>query len=185
MRADAHAQAARDHEARAAELARWPEMQRDAAGFENPAGGLWYRKWDTATDEQRSADHHRGEAARLQAEYDEACANVPSGEVSVSPLQRYGLGGFPSAAGVVVMLSSQAGPSGRLVAAMRCHRAWMMLAESGMEDCPLDLAGITVETYGDATGISVEIKTNDPSLVPELQRRAAKDLERAMAHAMQ
>jgi hypothetical protein len=61
----------------------------------------------------------------------------------------------------------------------------MMLAESGMEDCPLDLAGITVETYGDATGISVEIKTNDPSLVPELQRRAAKDLERAMAHAMQ
>jgi len=160
-------------------------MQRDAAGFDQPAGGLWYRKWDTSENERRAAEHHRSEAAHLQAEYDEACANVASADASISPLRRYGVGAFPTEHGVVVMLSSEAGPPGRLLAALRCHRAWMMLGEAGMEDCPLDLRGITVETYGDETGISVEIKTRDPKLLPELQRRTAKDLEQSMAHAMQ
>lgn len=184
-RADAHLQAARDHEARAAELARWPEMQRDAAGFDQPAGGLWYRTWDSSAEERRSAEHHRSEAARLHDEYETACANVPTSDIEVSPLRRYGLGAFPSKAGVVVMLSTQAGPPNRLLSALRCHRAWMMLGEAGMEDCPLDLAGISVEAYGDETGISVEIKARDPRLVPELQRRTAKDLEGSLAHAMQ
>jgi hypothetical protein len=81
------------------------------------------------------------------------------------------------------MLASQAGPPDRLMAAMHCHRAWMMLGEAGMEDCPLDLDGLAIETYGDETGISVEITVRNRALVPELQRRAAKDLERSMANA--
>ncbi len=184
MRADAHLQAARDHEARAAELARWPEPQRDAAGFDNPSGGLWYRSWDTATEQHRIADHHRSEAAHLHAAYEQACANVASDQIATSPFQRYGIGGFESATGVVVMLDKEAGPPNRLVAAMQCHRAWMMLREAGMEDCPLDLPGIAVQAYGDETGISVEIRPLDPAQLPELKRRAAKDLERSMAHAM-
>jgi hypothetical protein len=184
MRADAHLQAARDHEARAAELARWPEMQRDVTGFESPAGGLWYRKWDTAADQRRVAQHHRSEAAHLQAAYEEACANVASDQTAISPLQRYGIGGFESAAGVVIMLDAEAGPPARLIPAMRCHRAWMMLHEAGMQDCPLDLPGISVEAYGDETGISVEIHVADPALLPELKRRATKDLERSMAHTV-
>jgi hypothetical protein len=183
MRADAHLAAARAHDARAAELARWPAMQRDAAGFDDPAGGLWYRRWDSTEDETRLAQHHRTEASRLQARFDDACANVSGAERSVSPLQRFGLGGFPSDHGVTVMLASQAGPPDRLMAAMHCHRAWMMLGEAGMEDCPLDLDGLAIETYGDETGISVEITVRNRALVPELQRRAAKDLERSMANA--
>lgn len=182
MRADAHLQAARAHEARAAELSRFPEMQRDAAGFDNPAGGLWYRAWDTAVEERRSAEHHRSEAARLQAAYEDACADVPREDITVSPFQRYGVGGVSSADGVVIMLDKAAGPPARLLAAMRCHRAWMMLYEAGMEDCPLDLAGIKVEAYGDESGISVEINATSPEVTRELQRRTAKDLEHSMAH---
>jgi hypothetical protein len=81
------------------------------------------------------------------------------------------------------MLSREAGPSEHLLASIRCHRAWMMLGNAGMDDCPLDLANITVEAYGDETGISVEIKPRDPTLIPELRRRIAKDLEHARLHA--
>jgi hypothetical protein len=50
-----------------------------------------------------------------------------------------------------------------------------------MEECPLDLAGIHIIAHGDPSGISIEITASDPKLVPELQRRAAKDLEYAAA----
>jgi hypothetical protein len=179
MRADAHLDAARSHDARAASLARWPEMQRDPTGFEDPASGLWYRAFDSARNESRLAAQHRTEAARIQAEFDEACAELTGAEITTSPLQRYGLGGIPTETGVVVVLAREAGPPNRLMAALRCHRAWMMLGEAGMENCPLDMKGLKIQTYGDETGISVEITVNDRALVPELHRRAAQDLEMA------
>jgi hypothetical protein len=80
-----------------------------------------------------------------------------------------------------LFLEPGAGRPEALLRAIRCHRAWMMLGERGMEDCPLDLAGIQVVAHGDPGGISVEITVRDPRLVPELQRRAAKDLEAAAA----
>jgi hypothetical protein len=46
-----------------------------------------------------------------------------------------------------------------------------------MDDCPLDMAGIHVDAHGDATGIEVKITIENPSLVGELQRRAAHDVE--------
>jgi hypothetical protein len=179
MRADAHLEAARSHDARAASLARWPEMQRDPTGFEDPASGLWYRSFDSARNESRLAAQHRTEVARIHAEFDEACAELAGTDVTISPLQRFGLGGIPTEHGVVIVLSRDAGPPNRLMAALRCHRAWMMLGEAGMENCPLDMRGLKLQTYGDETGISVEITTSDRSLVPELQRRAAQDLEMA------
>lgn len=154
-------------------------MQRDAAGFDDPATGLWYRRLDTSAEEQRAAAFHRSEVSRLHAAYEEACAGLPSADMKVSPLKRYGLGGFATDGGMIVMLAAEAGPSDHLLAAIRCHRAWMMLGEAGMDDCPLDLAGLTVEAYGDESGISVEIKPRDHALVPELRRRVAKDLEHA------
>jgi hypothetical protein len=61
----------------------------------------------------------------------------------------------------------------------------MMLGDRGMEDCPLDLPRIHVVAHGDPAGTSVDITVDDPALVPELQRRAAKDLETAMAQRQQ
>jgi hypothetical protein len=53
----------------------------------------------------------------------------------------------------------------------------MMLDRTDMGDCPLDLPGIRVPARSDANGIELTITIRDPSLVPELRRRAAHDLE--------
>jgi hypothetical protein len=179
LRADQHLDAAQAHERRADELARWPETRRSDTGrFDDPNGGLWYRAWDQPQEHARLASIHRSEAAQIQAAYDEACANVAPEHVRISPLKRYAQGGMPTEDGVVVFLGADAVPPDRLLAEMRCHRAWMMLGHAeGVESCPLDLPEIRVEAHGDATGASVEITVKDRSLVPELQRRAAHDLE--------
>jgi len=181
MRADAHLEAARAHEERAAQLERWPDSRQGLAGESDfrQIGGFWYQGWDTAREQEQLAQSHRGAAGQLQAAFDEACVDVPSELVSVSPLQEYGVGGIPTPDGVIMLLSSEAGPAPQLLGRMRCHRAWMMLSQAGMDDCPLDLEGIQVDAYGDASGVSVEIKVRDRNLVPELQRRAAHDLELA------
>lgn len=177
-RADAHLDAARDHERRASELARWPNARTSDTGrFDDPSTGLWYRAWETSGDHERLVATHRGDAARISAAYDEECANV--GDRATSPLQRDGLGGTPMRDGFMVFLPPEAGPPERLIAELRCHRAAMMLAESGMDECPLDLVGIQIEAVGSASGITVEIKIRDAKLVPELQRRAGRDLELA------
>lgn len=180
LRADEHLDEAHRHARRAEELSRWPETRPDGSGsFDHPGSGLWYRRWDLAQEEARMAATHRGAAAGLHAVYEEACGQTPLGEVARSPLQRYGVGGTNTGDGVVVFLRPDAGTPDALLKAIRCHRAWMMLGERGMEECPLDLAGIHVIAHGDPSGISIEITVSDSRLVPELQRRTAKDLEQA------
>jgi hypothetical protein len=55
----------------------------------------------------------------------------------------------------------------------------MLSQDTGMDACPLDLPGLRIQAHGDASGISVELRVRDPRLVPEIQRRAAHDLEMA------
>ena len=98
-------------------------------------------------------------------------------DVATSPLVRYGIGGWPTATGVIVYLSPTAGTPDELLAALKCHRAYMMLAPTGMDDCPLDLPGLEVDARGDAEGVTLAMTVKDTKLVPELQRRAAHDLE--------
>ena len=95
----------------------------------------------------------------------------------MSPLQRFALGGAPMPDGVMVFLSPAAGAPDELRAALDCHRAWMMLGEAGMDACPLDLPDLRIRAYGDRNGITVELRSADTALVPELQRRAAAELE--------
>jgi hypothetical protein len=178
MRADAHLEAARDHARRAKDLERWPAVRSgDVGRFDDPQAGIWYRAWDTSVEQARLAHAHESRAAALHASYEEACGQRQLAEVSVSPLQRFGIGGAPMADGVMVFLSADAGPPDELLASLRCHRAWMMLGESGMDACPLDLAGLEIRAYGDRHGVTVEIRPTDSRLVPELQRRAAAELE--------
>lgn len=180
LRADQHLSAASREEEHAAQLARWPDTRPGADGTtvdQQQAAGTWFGTWDTATEHRRLAQIHRSAAAALQAEYEQACEDTPPDLVSVSPLQRYGISGTRTDDGVLVLLSASAGPPDRLLAAMRCHRAWMMLGRTDMDDCPLDLPGIQVSARGDADGIELTISVPDRTLVPELQRRAAHDLE--------
>jgi hypothetical protein len=55
----------------------------------------------------------------------------------------------------------------------------MMLSETNMEDSPLDLPNLHVQARADNSGISVELRVRDPALLPELQRRTARELEMA------
>lgn len=182
LRADQHLNIASREDAHADELTRWPDTR---PGLDGPnvdqqlAAGTWYGTWDTAADHHRIAQIHRSAAAQLQAEYEQACADIPAEAVSVSPLARYAIGGSPTTNGTLVLLSIDAGPPDRLLAAMRCHRAWMMLGRADMETCPLDLPGLQVSARGDASGIELTMTVSDPSLVDELRRRAAHDLEAA------
>jgi hypothetical protein len=176
LRADQHQAIAHREDERADELSRWPEPSAGLPGIAPPIG-VWYARWDVASEHRNLAEEHRTLAAALEQDYEQACENVPADDQRVSPLARYGSGGTNIDHGVVVVLSLQAGPAERLMAAMRCHRAWMMLGRTDMDDCPLDLPGVHVAARGDGTSISVELTTSDPALVPELQRRAAHELE--------
>lgn len=179
-RADDHLAAANREADRAAELTRWPETRLGEANgaAPSPIGG-WMGTWDTTAEHRRRAEYHRTAAAQIEADYEQACGNTPAAVASISPLQRYGIGGSTTADGALVILSAAAGPPERLLAELRCHRAWMMLGRSDMDNCPLDLPGLQVSARGDATQIELTLTIDRPSMIPELQRRTAHDLEAA------
>ncbi|HET7503500.1 MAG TPA: hypothetical protein VFK02_20905 [Kofleriaceae bacterium] len=180
LRATEHLDAARQHDSAARERETWPETRGTGPGdLRQPVPMPWYRSWDTAQEHERLARTHRAQAAEIQAAYDELCGNVPASQVSVSPLEAYGIGGWNTTTGVIMYLAPDAGAPDQLLARMKCHRIAMMLAPMDMEDCPLDLPDIALDARGDATGITVSIVIRDPNLVTELQRRAAHDLEAA------
>jgi len=147
-------------------------MRSDATGREPLLVG--HARWDTSAEHERAAAHHRSSAAALEAEFEQACGDHA---ITVSPIVRYGMGGSPTANGVILYLSPQAGPAERLIADLRCHRAWMMLGPANMDNCPLDLDGLVLDAYGEDEGFTLTLSVRDPELVPELQRRAIHDLE--------
>jgi len=117
----------------------------------------------------------RGAAAKLDADYAAACGGED--EPGVSPIVRYAVGAWRVSSGAIVYLSPSAGPPDRLLARIRCHRAFMMLAPSDMDDCPLDLPDVELDARGDANGITLSLSVRDARLVPELQRRVEHDVE--------
>jgi hypothetical protein len=179
LRASEHLDAAREHE----EIARHPGgmpttyVAPDGRGLHGNSGMPWQRRWDTSGEQRRLADVHRSQAAELQDEYEKACGSRTLEQIAMSPLQRYAIGGWPTSTGMILYLDPRAGTADKLLADMQCHRAWMMLAPSSMEDCPLDLPGIVLDARGDRDGITVLIVERDPKLVDELHRRAERDLE--------
>ncbi|MGE5185003.1 MAG: hypothetical protein ACM31C_23200 [Acidobacteriota bacterium] len=180
LHASEHMEAARQHEEAMEARRTWPDTRVATPGRTDQllVGSPWQWNWDSNVDHERLAALHRSAAAELQAEYQEACGTRSLAEVSVSPLSRYAIGGTNTADGVTIFLSPAAGPPERLLSDIRCHRAWMMLQPGNMEDvCALDLDGIRVDATGDSSGITLQLTVRDPLLVPELQRRAARELE--------
>ena len=173
---------ARRHDERAHEKTLYPDVRRtDSTGRTDQllVGTPWHRTWDSPEDEERMAATHRGAAAQLYADYEKACGTRPQSEVSVSPLVRFGTGGSTVDNGVVIYLTPQAGGPDKLLSDIDCHRAWMMLAPGDMDDCPLDLAGISFDAVGAKEGITLTITSKNRAVIGELQRRAAHELEKA------
>lgn len=181
MRASEHLEAAHQQDDLAQQALAYPDVRAGTMGRPDEAAFAmpWMRTWDTRLDHERLAQTHRSVAAQLHAEYDDACRGRSAAQISTSPIARFAIGGTPTASGTILYLSADAGTPDRLLADMRCHRAWMMLAPSDMDDCPLDLADIHVTARGTLEEIEVTITVSDPQLVGELQRRAARELEHA------
>jgi hypothetical protein len=175
-----HAALAREHDRLATRRPVWPDAMSSQPG--RPEAGVWYGSWDV-TEHERLAETHRTQAIELEKQYQDLCAGFAAAEVSVSPLRRHGVGGWNTASGVIMYLSPSAGPPERLLAQLRCHRAWMMLAPADMDDCPLDLPGLVLDARGDVDGVTVSLTVRDRGLVRELQRRATVELESSMPKA--
>lgn len=133
----------------------------------------------TAAEHEQLAQIHRSAAAKMHAEYDEACHGRDAATIEVSPLQKYAMTASNTANGADLLLAKDAGPVDKLLGDMRCHRAWMMLGPTDMSLCPLDLAGIHVTARETADAIEVAITADDPRVVDELQHRTAHELEMA------
>ena len=159
------------------------ELARHRFAGREEDGGPWVRHWDTASENEQAAVVHRSKAATLRAAYEEACRARTPAEASISPLDRYAIGGTASSTVVVFYLDASAGPPERLLASLQCHRAWMMLAPEEDRADPLDLPGLVIDANGGIDGITVSIRARDPEIVAELQRRAARILERRTPRA--
>jgi len=181
LRGSEHLDVAAQHSQEARNQSTWPDTSIVAAGAPDTAGQPvvmpWFRTWDTAAEHERLAAIHRSQAAQIQAAYDEACGDRPIAEVAVSPLARHGIAEWSTASAVILYLSPQAGTPDQLLAAMKCHRAYMMVAPTDMDDCPLDLPGLELDARGDTGGVTVSLSVKDIALLPELKRRTAHELE--------
>lgn len=159
------------------------ELARRRFAGHDDNGGPWVRHWDTAHDNEQAAAVHRSHAAELRAAYEQACKDRTPAEASISPLDRYGIGGRATSSTVVFYLDPKAGPPDRLLADLECHRAWMMLAPEDDAADPLDLPGLVIDANGDFDGITVSIRTRDPETAGELQRRSTHLVERGRPRA--
>lgn len=167
LRASEHLAVAHEHEELARRTTRGSSLDEQL-----------YRTWDTASDHARLAQIHRAEAAALETAYAEACGMREYDQIVTSPLVQHGLGVEATKTGAIVYLDGKAGAPVTVLADLRCHRAWMMLSPSAaMADCPLDVRGLRVDVRGGDDSIVVVLSVPDPKLVPELQRRTAKQLE--------
>jgi hypothetical protein len=174
MRANEHLDAARNHDQQARQRTAWPDRM-GSEGQQPPVP--WTRSWDPGIDHERLAAIHRSEAATLYAAYHEACGARSSADVAISPLRRHATGVWNTSTGAIVYLEPVAGGPDKLIADLACHRAWMMLAPAGMDDCPLDLPGLVIDARGEREGITLSIHIRDRRLVDELHRRLAHDVE--------
>ncbi|MEO8701826.1 MAG: hypothetical protein ABI867_17410 [Kofleriaceae bacterium] len=82
--------------------------------------------------------------------------------------------------GAEVQVSPLAGSADEVMADLRCHRTWVAAVHA---DSPFALPGVEVSANNTRDGVSLQLSTRDPALVPVLQHRivaeaAARDAQR-------
>jgi hypothetical protein len=90
---------------------------------------------------------------------------------------------MPTEAGVVLFVAPSAGTPAQLEKLVQCHRAFLRIHGGADDEGPLALPGLHVLVRGDPSGLALELTIDDPTLVGELQRRAANQLELARRYS--
>ncbi len=182
LRASEHLAVADSQQQAAVQSSTLPDMRGDGINTGTQLMQPWYRSSGTGADHADKVQYHRAAASALIGDYTAACGAIPSAQAAVSPIARFGIGGWPTQSGAIVYLSADAGDPDEVMAAMVCHRAWMMLSPANALNGPLDLAGLSFDARGDANGITVSLTIRDLKMVAELQKRVEHDLEQAAQH---
>ena len=139
----------------------------------------WYY-WSPDDEHRALAEAHRDSAEQLKLQYDAACATLPAGAAASSPLETSTMSTSPIEGGIVFHLGEAAGPPDRLLAQLRCHRAWLKLAPTpGAADDPLQVDGVTWLARAGRAEVEVRAIASGDSARAELARRAAIVSERA------
>lgn len=175
MTATEHLEKARESSLRASAGYRVAARRTGPYGVTNVATHWypWYSYWDAGAEYAALADAHRAAAEELQVRYDSACALAPRGSESLSSLD-YVTHVDPLERGIVVQLAPQAGAPDAVLAALRCHRAWLMLEpHAGNVDEPLLVPSLVLVAHAIPTGTLVMLTVTDDRQVGELRRRVA------------
>jgi hypothetical protein len=180
IRTQEHLEEARKHDEIARQRSTFPVRTETVPG--DPTTPLapqvpWTRNWDLDSEHERIARVHRGNAAALEASYQEACGTRDVKKVIGSPITRHRVGGWDTDDGVVVLLSTHAGTPETLLADLRCHRAYLLASTAVAKDSPLELPGLRIDARGDQDGITLTLTVRDAQLLPELRRRVALQVE--------
>ena len=182
LRASEHLDVADSQQQAVVQSSTFPDMRGDGINTGTQLMQPWYRSSATGADHADKVQYHRAAASALIGDYTAACGAIPSADAAVSPIAKFGIGGWPTQSGAIVYLSADAGAPDEVMAAMVCHRAWMMLSPANKLEGPLDLAGLSFDARGDANGITVSLTIRDLKMLTELQRRVEHDLEEAAQH---
>jgi hypothetical protein len=176
LRADQHLERAEDQSELARDRSVWPTPTTMTPGETDIMPRIVPGPLRPSVQHEDAARVHRGAAAGLYAAYQAACGDRPAAEVSVSPLERFQIGGYKTERGVIVLLDRKAGRAREVVSRVECYRAWLMLETRERED-PLDIPDLHVDARDDREGVTVSLTPADPEWIPELQRRVTVQLE--------
>lgn len=144
----------------------------------------WTYSWDAGTEHLAERDAHLAAAELLVARYREACGDLPIAAQSSSPLARHARAVTATDGGVMLAIDPVIGSPEDLLAAIRCHRAWLALADrpGPTEDIiALDHLHYAVELRDEALWLSVT--TTTPGELDELRRRAEAAVARSQSSA--
>lgn len=162
MTADAHRDAAR----------RQDEIARKGPYLRRRGWAPWTYSWDPGTEHLAERDAHLASAETLETRYREACADLPVAAESSSPLTRHGRSAAPIDGGVALVLDPDAGPPEDVLAAIRCHRAWLALEDRPASDDVVALDGLRYSVEIRDEIIELRITATNAGELDELRRRA-------------
>jgi hypothetical protein len=141
----------------------------------------WFYYWDPRLEHRRLLDANVPAEEALKLEHRAACEGIPERMQELSPFESYAFGSARLSSGILLHLSSEAGPPEVLLVRLRCHEAWLrVVPRPDVSNDLMAVAGATLVVHaGGRETIEVMMSIADPLAVDELDRRAQIAVRRA------